>query len=85
MDVRYSLSIRYEVHTQLNKITGITKKKIVHWFELLQDNPFLDSDFTEDEEDGSLLAVKVIGRYAIFYHLDHAVKEIKVTKLVKAD
>jgi hypothetical protein len=42
-------------------------------------------DFTERDASGRELDVKIVGRYAVTYWTDHAVKEIKVVDVRPAD
>lgn len=51
----------------------------------IQNNPFLDADYADKEPDGSVFEVKVVGRYAVFYYLDHAVKEVKIVRMRTVD
>jgi hypothetical protein len=51
----------------------------------LADNPNTAGDFTETDNSGRMVQVKVIGRYAVTFWADHAVSEIKVTHIKSAD
>jgi len=51
----------------------------------LADHPNTAGDFTEKDNAGRPVQVKIIGRYAITYWADHAVSEIKVTHIKLAD
>ncbi len=85
MDSDYALSIRYEVYETLTQIRGTSKRKLLAWMETFQTNPCLEPDYTDKEPDGSQFAVKVVGRYAVFHYVDHAIKEVKIVRIRPAD
>lgn len=49
------------------------------------DNPFTTGDFTEKDDAGRTVPIKVVGRFAITFWADHAVSEVKVTHIKPAD
>jgi hypothetical protein len=51
----------------------------------LSSNPYSHGDFTEKDEEGRDVFVKIVGRYAITYWADHSVCEVKVTHIKRAD
>ena len=51
----------------------------------LGDNPNTGGDFSERDESGRTVQVKIIGRYAITFWADHPVCEVKVTHIKPAD
>jgi hypothetical protein len=51
----------------------------------LAGNPHTAGDFTEKDNGGRIVQVKVVGRYAVTFWADHAVSEIKVTHIKSAD
>ena len=48
-------------------------------------NPFAVGDFSEKDNAGRTVQVKVVGRFAITFWADHAVSEVKVTHIKPAD
>lgn len=48
-------------------------------------DPLKTGDYEERDEIGRPVAIKIVGEYALTYWADHAVKEIKVTRIEKAD
>jgi len=85
MDIRYELTLRIGVYDALSAMSPVYRKRFLEYMEQLMANPFMASDFTEKDEDGAYLETKIIGKYVIFYALDHAVKEIRVLKIVEAN
>ena len=57
---------------------------ITRLFEELANNPFRTGDYVERDEIGRPIQVVIIGRYAVFFWADHAVKEVKVIDLKPA-
>ena len=51
----------------------------------LEDDPFDEADFSEIDDTGRNCFTKVISDYAVSYFPDHAVKEVKVFEVVRAD
>lgn len=51
----------------------------------LAENPFVTGDFSEKDEAGRTVQVKVLGRFAITFWADHAASEVKVTHIKPAD
>lgn len=51
----------------------------------LADDPFRKGDFSEKDEVGRTVWVKIVDRYAVTFWADHAVEEVKATHIKKAD
>lgn len=51
----------------------------------LAGSPFAVGDFSEKDDAGRTVQVKVVGRFAITFWADHAVSEVKVTHIKPAD
>lgn len=65
--------------------SGIQREKIMGFIRSLAQNHSTLGDFSEQDEAGRTVQVKIIGRYAVTYWVDHAVSEIKVTHIKPAD
>jgi hypothetical protein len=61
------------------------RDRILSFFEYLTNNPECAGDYTDCDDVGRLVQIKILGDYAVTYWADHAVKEVKVTKIEKAD
>lgn len=85
MDFRYELSLRMGVFEALSAHRGSHRRLLLDYLNRLQDDPFIPSDFTEKDGDGSYLEAKILGRFVIYYALDHAIKEVRVLKIIEAD
>lgn len=59
--------------------------RILRFLETLAENPGRSGDFQECDEVGRTVQIKIIGNLALTYWQDHAVKEIKVVRIEKAD
>lgn len=53
--------------------------------ESLGSDPWRIGDYSEKDETGRQVHIKIIRKYALTYWADHAVKEIKVTRVELAD
>ena len=80
----YNLFLIDEVSLAINS-TGKYKAKILRFFHELKNNPFLESHIQEKDTFGNIFDVYIIGKYAIYYCVDHAQKEIKVLDIICAD
>ena len=58
---------------------------IIKFLEGLGSNPYGKGDYEEHDSVGRPIQIKVIGKYALTFWADHAVKEVKVTKIEMAD
>jgi hypothetical protein len=65
--------------------SGTQRESVMKFIRSLADNPNFAGDFTEKDNAGRIVQVKVIGRYAVTFWADHAVSEIKVTHIKSAD
>jgi len=65
--------------------SGTQRETVMRFIRSLADNPNTAGDFTEKDNAGRIVQVKVIGRYAVTFWPDHAVSEIKVTHIKSAD
>ena len=64
---------------------GTQRNKVMDFIRLLAADPNATGDFSEPDETGRMVQVKVIGRYAVTFWADHAVSEIKITHIKPAD
>ena len=62
-----------------------TRDRILSFLERLAKQPELSGDYSEFDNAGRSVQIKIIEEYALTYFADHAVKEVKVTKIEKAD
>jgi len=65
--------------------SGSQRESVMKFIRSLAGNPNTAGDFTEKDNAGRIVQVKVVGRYAITFWADHAVSEIKVTHIKSAD
>jgi mRNA-degrading endonuclease RelE of RelBE toxin-antitoxin system len=74
---RYTVFIHEEILVSAPK-SGAQRRLVMDCIRRLGDDPFRNADYTETDEAGRELAVKIAGHFAITYYVDHAVKEVKV-------
>jgi hypothetical protein len=65
--------------------SGPQREKMLGFIRSLADDQNKPGDFSEKDEAGRTVQVKIIGSYAITYWADHAASEIKVTHIKPAD
>ena len=65
--------------------SGIQREKLMRFIRSLAENQNTVGDFSEKDEVNRTVQVKIIGRYAVTFWVDHAVSEIKVTHIKPAD
>jgi len=61
------------------------RKSILHFLDHLASDPFQEGDFQENDNDGRVVQIKIIGRYALTFWADHAAREVRVTEIAEAD
>jgi hypothetical protein len=65
--------------------SGRQRESVMQFIRSLANHPDSAGDFTEKDNAGRPVQVKIIGRYAISYWADHAVSEVKITHIKSAD
>ena len=80
----YKVLVSIEV-LQLERPTPRDRNLILSFLGSLADDPNKRGDYEERDEVGRPVQIKIIGKYALTYWADHAVKEVKVTKIEEAD
>jgi hypothetical protein len=80
----YKVLITHEV-LSLPRPSASEQQKILAFLESLTSNPFQLGDYEERDEVGRPVQIKILGRHALTFWADHAVSEVKVTRIEKAD
>ncbi len=70
---------------QLERPSRLERERLLSFLESLADNPWKQGDYEERDNVGHPIQIKIIGDYALTYWADHAVKEVKVVRIEKAD
>jgi hypothetical protein len=65
--------------------SGSQMRRVMDFIRSLANNPNTLGDFPEPDGSGRMVQVKIIGRFAVTYWVDHPVCEIKVTHIKPAD
>jgi hypothetical protein len=58
-----------------------TYAEIEQWVNRIERSPFITGDYTEQDEDHRELQVLVLGRVAVAYWIDHAMREVRVARI----
>ena len=69
----------------MRSIRGAQKNRLGLFVDSLSEDPFEEGDYSEKDETDRHIQVKVIGQYAVTFWSDHAVKEVKVVDVRRAD
>jgi hypothetical protein len=85
MQVNYALYVRHEAYDVIRAGSRAARDRIVAFIESLPSHPFQSGDYSETDATGRDCQVKIIGKYAVYFWTDHAVKEVKVVDIVDAD
>ena len=65
--------------------SGLQRDRLMKFLRSLADHPDIAGDFSDQDNAGRTVQVKIIGRYAVTFWADHAVSEVKVTHIKPAD
>jgi len=65
--------------------SGSQRKRVMDFIGSLAFDPHTRGDFSEKDEVGRTVFVKIVHRFAITFWADHAVSEVKVTHIRAAD
>ncbi len=81
----YQLFLRFESAEILRKLRLSQRIEIFSFIDSLKTRPDSQGDYSETDETGREVEIKIVGGYAITYWPDHAVKEVKVADVRRAD
>jgi hypothetical protein len=81
----YRLYLRFEAAETLRILRGAQRTAIIAFVDSLKSDPNSRGDYSETDETGRNIEIKVIGSFAITYWPDHPVKEVKVVDISRAD
>ena len=80
----YRVFLAREVVELLRKLPLRQRQELTKFVESLENSPFQGGDYTERDIADRPIEVRIMGRHAICYWADHAVKEVKVIDLKPA-
>ena len=69
----------------LKSVATRNRRGIENFVDSLSGNPFKTGDYAETDAAGRPIQIKILGNFAIAFWADHAVKEIKVVAIDRAD
>ena len=81
----YAVYLRIEAAELLKSVAAPDRRGIENFVDSLSGNPFKTGDYTETDAAGRPIQIKILGNFAVAFWADHAVKEIKVVAIVRAD
>ncbi|MFM8656293.1 MAG: hypothetical protein ACKOD5_04075 [Chthoniobacterales bacterium] len=81
----YAVYLRIEAAELLKSVAAQNRRGIENFVDSLSANPFKTGDYTETDAAGRPIQIKILGNFAVAFWADHAVKEIKVVAIVRAD
>jgi len=61
------------------------RAQILRFLDDLAADPFQEGDFQDRDDDGRIVQIKIIARFALTFWADHAAKEVRVTQVTEAD
>jgi hypothetical protein len=80
----YRVLIAKEVIASLGQCSRREKMLISRLFDEPADDPYKAGDYVEPDEIGRPIQIALVGRFAVWFWSDHAVKEVKVLDLTSA-
>ena len=81
----YAVYLRIEAAELLKSVATRNRRGIENFVDSLSGNPFKSGDYAETDAAGRPIQIKILGNFAVAFWADHAVKEIKVVAIVRAD
>ena len=81
----YAVYLRLEAAELLKSVATRSRRGIENFVDSLSGNPFKSGDYAETDAAGLPIQIKILGNFAVAFWADHAVKEIKVVAIVRAD
>jgi hypothetical protein len=65
--------------------SGSSRRRVMDFVRSLASDPFQKGDYEDSDPAGHRVGVKLVGRYAVTFFVDHAVGEVKVVNIAPAD
>ena len=65
--------------------SGLQRQRIMDFVRSLANDPFQHGDYKDSDPAGRTIEVKVVGRFAVSFYSDHAVREVKIVNIQPAD
>jgi len=81
----YAVYLRIEAAESLKSVASQNRRGIENFVDSLSGNPFKTGDYTKTDAAERPIQIKILGNFAVAFWADHAVKEIKVVAIVRAD
>jgi len=81
----YGIFMRLEAVSSFKITKGIQRQQISSFIDSLAGDPNRPGDYSEKDDSQRQMEIKVIGQSAITYWTDHAVREVKILDIRKAD
>ena len=81
----YKVFLRLEATEALRGVRSDQRIRIARFLDSLAENPGQSGDYAEQDETQRQIEIRVIGQYAVTYWADHAINEVKVTDIRRAD
>jgi len=82
--ILYSVYVASSVAEFLLGLKSKERNQLLRFFEKLRSDPFLEGDYVEHDDVGRQIQVLLVGRLAICFWSDHAVKEVKILDVKSA-
>lgn len=83
--ISYSVFVESSVTDTLMGLKPKSRDQVLRFLKKLRSNPFFEDDYFEVDEIGRPMQVMVVGKLAVVFWADHAVKEVKIIDLRSAD
>ena len=78
---KYDLLVEQEAGEKLKRLRGNRRRAVFDFIEMLGRDPFIDGGIQFEDRKGRRLQKVSISGVVIAFHVDHAVKEVKIMKL----
>jgi hypothetical protein len=77
----YRVFLAKEIVAQLRDCKRRERESMTRFFDQIADDPYRAGDLVEQDDSGRDIQVTLMGRFALYFWSDHAVKEVKVVGL----
>lgn len=82
---RYRIFLDLEVVETLRSIGIKDRRRVAEFIESLKDAPDTPGDFEEVGASARKHQIRIIGRWAVTYWVDHPATEVKIERIERAD
>lgn len=81
----YSIFLKSDCVEFLRSVRRPLRQELASFINRLAHEPNLQGDYEDSDDSGRQIEIKVVRKYTVSFWADHAVREVKIVDIRKAD